>query len=78
MKEQDSWWEDYEEESDVESDMDRCPNCHRWIYDDAVSCVYCGHYLADADHASSVKPWVFVTTLILCLLFVLSWIVTFF
>lgn len=78
MDEDDSWWADEDDEQEPEGDLERCPNCHQWIYDDAVSCPQCGYYLTDADRESQSRPWMFVATVILCLLLVLSWVVTFF
>ena len=71
-----SWWD--EDDETPEDDLEKCPQCSQWIYEDSVSCPHCGNYLTDADGTASPKPWTFVATVILCLLLVLSWIVTFF
>ncbi|MEC8345427.1 MAG: hypothetical protein VXZ63_09795 [Planctomycetota bacterium] len=76
IDESSSWWD--EDDETEEENLERCPQCSQWIYEDSVSCPHCGHYLTDADGAARPKPWTFVATVILCLLLVLSWIVTFF
>jgi uncharacterized paraquat-inducible protein A len=78
LNDDDSWWEDEADDSDSDDDLERCPNCNQWIYEDAVSCPQCGYYLTDSERHAHSKPWMFVATVILCLLLVLSWVVTFF
>jgi hypothetical protein len=56
------------------SDTVPCPYCEADIYEDAVQCPHCGHYLSDEDSPPSRKPpWVMITVIV-CLVLVGMWI----
>ena len=54
--------------------MVRCPNCRKWIVEDAERCPKCGHYVEDAELARERPTWVWVG-IGLALLVAVTWAV---
>ena len=68
--------DDLDPEEPDESDQDdedgaveiRCPNCKKWIFEDAEQCPMCGQYVSTEDPAtpSGNKPmWMIIIILML-------------
>jgi hypothetical protein len=80
--------DEWEEDSDLESDEDDepgsseddeeatvpCPYCRRQIHEDSQRCPYCEKYISAEDAPPGPKPRWFVLGFLFCLLIVLIWI----
>jgi hypothetical protein len=64
--------QEYPEPDENSDDTAPCPRCHAHIYDDAVRCPACGHYLGAGAEG---KPWWMVAGILLCLAMALGWVV---
>ena len=68
-----------EDLDDVDQTCSECPECHATIYDDAVACPACGHYIIEDTSPFSNRPhwvrWLFVVTAIFLVLFIVwNWV----
>lgn len=76
-----TWTPDEDWEPDAEDEPDEedggtvpCPYCHREIHEDSPRCPHCGSYISEEDAPPSRKPTWIVVTAIICVVFVVLWI----
>ena len=70
--EENDYWDD-ESEDAPEDDMEKCPSCHQWIYEDSEQCPLCGYYLTDSEMGQKRPSMLFVLTIALLLVIVFGW-----
>jgi hypothetical protein len=53
----DDGWDDFDEESNDETEIIRCPNCGADVYEDAEQCPSCLEYITTTSSIWSDRPW---------------------
>ncbi len=76
----DSDWEELDDREYPEpewdeggSELERCPQCRQWIYEDAERCPACGQYVEQGTSIWSRPWWVLAVAVLLLILIVLFW-----
>jgi uncharacterized protein (DUF983 family) len=71
--------EDWEPDAEDEQAADdggtvACPYCRREIHEDSPRCPHCGNYISAEDAPPNRKPAWIVVTAVVCVVFVVLWI----
>jgi uncharacterized paraquat-inducible protein A len=68
------WEPDAEDGSEEDDSTVACPYCSREIHEESERCPHCGNYISEEEAPSSSRPKWFVVTAVICLVFVVLWI----